>query len=153
MVVRLWAFRAGHPSTPQKDYFSASGTHCCQRLAELLSRLIHENTCSWSLLLKKQFLSSIRMQILFASGTLIPTCKWDFHCGDYEGCRPLGYKNPVRTSQETHCVSATAPIRLMLCKTSDFHGGDYGECFLPGYEIQSVPHRRHITSPLQSPTD
>jgi hypothetical protein len=24
-----------------------------------------------------------------------------FLCGDYEECRLLGYKNPVRTSQET----------------------------------------------------
>jgi hypothetical protein len=26
------------------------------------------------------------------------------------------YKTPVRTSQETHYVSATVPRRLMLCK-------------------------------------
>jgi hypothetical protein len=26
---------------------------------------------------------------------------WDFHGGDYEECRLLGYKNTVRTSQET----------------------------------------------------
>jgi hypothetical protein len=31
-------------------------------------------------------------------------------------CRLLGYNNLVRTSQETHYVSATEPIRLMLCK-------------------------------------
>jgi hypothetical protein len=29
--------------------------------------------------------------------------------------RLLGYKNPVRTSQETHYVSATESSRLMLC--------------------------------------
>jgi hypothetical protein len=29
-------------------------------------------------------------------------CKiFGFHGGDYEECRLLGYKNPVRTSQET----------------------------------------------------
>jgi hypothetical protein len=29
-------------------------------------------------------------------------CKiWGFHGGDYEECRLLGYKTPVRTSQET----------------------------------------------------
>jgi hypothetical protein len=38
-----------------------------------------------------------------------------FHDGDYEECF-LGYKNPVRTSQETHYVSATEPSRLLLCK-------------------------------------
>jgi hypothetical protein len=35
---------------------------------------------------------------------------------DTEGCRILGYKNPVVTSKETHYVSATEPSRLMLCK-------------------------------------
>jgi hypothetical protein len=48
--------------------------------------------------------------------------------------RLLGYKNPVRTSQETHYVSATESSRLMLCKIWGFHGGDYEECRLLGYE-------------------
>jgi hypothetical protein len=52
---------------------------------------------------------------------------WGFHGGDYEECRLLGYKNPVRTSQETHYVSATEPSPLMLCKIWGFHGGDYEE--------------------------
>jgi hypothetical protein len=34
----------------------------------------------------------------------------------YEESRLLGYKIPVRTSQETHYVSATELSRLMLCK-------------------------------------
>jgi hypothetical protein len=38
-----------------------------------------------------------------------------FCCGDYEECRLLGYKTPVRTPQETHYISATNPSRLMLC--------------------------------------
>jgi hypothetical protein len=33
-----------------------------------------------------------------------------------EECRLLGYKNPVRTSQETHYVSAIESSRLLLCK-------------------------------------
>jgi hypothetical protein len=40
----------------------------------------------------------------------------DFHGGDYGERRLLGYKNPVRTSQETHYVSATEANQLMLCK-------------------------------------
>jgi hypothetical protein len=32
----------------------------------------------------------------------------------YEECRLLGYKNPVRTSQETHYVSATEPSRFYV---------------------------------------
>jgi hypothetical protein len=41
-------------------------------------------------------------------------CKiWGFHGGDYEECRLLGYKNTVRTSQETHYVNASERSRLM----------------------------------------
>jgi hypothetical protein len=39
-----------------------------------------------------------------------------YHGGNYEECRLLGYKNPVRTSQETHYFSTTEPSRLMLCR-------------------------------------
>jgi hypothetical protein len=34
-----------------------------------------------------------------------------------EECRRLGYKNPVRTSQETHDLSTTESSQLMLCKS------------------------------------
>jgi hypothetical protein len=62
-------------------------------------------------------------------------CKiWGFHGGDCEECRLLGYKTPVRTSQETHNVSATELSRLMLCKIWGFHGGVYEECRLLGYK-------------------
>jgi hypothetical protein len=62
-------------------------------------------------------------------------CKiWGFHGSHYEECRILGYKNPVRISQETYYVSATQPSRLMLCKIWRFHGGDYEECRLLGYK-------------------
>jgi hypothetical protein len=57
-----------------------------------------------------------------------------FHGGDYEECRLLGYKNPVRTSQETHYVSATELSQLMLCKICGFRGRDYEECRLLGYK-------------------
>jgi hypothetical protein len=58
-------------------------------------------------------------------------CKiWDFHGGDFEEFRLLGYKNPVRTSQDTNYVSATEPSQLMLCKIWGFHGGGYEECRL-----------------------
>jgi hypothetical protein len=33
-----------------------------------------------------------------------------------EECRLLGFKNPVRTSQETPYVSTTESSQLMLCK-------------------------------------
>jgi hypothetical protein len=33
-----------------------------------------------------------------------------------------------------HIVSTTEHSRLMLCKIRSFHGGDYEECRLQGYE-------------------
>jgi hypothetical protein len=63
-------------------------------------------------------------------------CKiWGFHGCDYEEWRLLGYKNPVRTSQETHYVSATEYSRIMLCKICGYHGGDYEDLRLLGYKI------------------
>jgi hypothetical protein len=55
--------------------------------------------------------------------------------------------NSVRTSQETHYVSATEPNRLMLFgKTVAVYCENHTE------HTQSVPHRKHITPPLQRPT-
>jgi hypothetical protein len=105
---------------------------------------------------------------------------------DFRFSHLLSYKNPVRTSQETHYVSTTEPNRLMLCgeavtvccedrtehtdavRTSqETHHvslqSPTGYCCVGkqslfavrtvrNTQMQSVPHRRHITSPLQSPT-
>jgi hypothetical protein len=46
--------------------------------------------------------------------TLLVQCK--IHDCDYEEFLLLEYKNPVRTSQETHYLSVTESSRLMLCK-------------------------------------
>jgi hypothetical protein len=63
---------------------------------------------------------------LFCNSRQDTSCKiWGFHGGDYEECRLLGYKTPVRTSQETHYVSATESSQLMLCKIWGFYGGDW----------------------------
>jgi hypothetical protein len=59
---------------------------------------------------------------------------WGFRGGCYEEGSLLGYKNPVRTSKETHCTSATDPSRLMLCKIWGFRGGCYEEGSLLGYK-------------------
>jgi hypothetical protein len=40
----------------------------------------------------------------------------EFHGGDYEEFRFLEYRNPVRTTQETHILSDTEFSRLMLCE-------------------------------------
>jgi hypothetical protein len=47
---------------------------------------------------------------------LFKWCKiWDYYGGNYEEFRFLGYKTPIRNSQETHYMSATESSRLMLC--------------------------------------
>jgi hypothetical protein len=62
-------------------------------------------------------------------------CKiWCFHCGDYEECRLLGYKNLVHSSQEAHYISAIEPSRLMLFKILGFHGRYYEEFRLLGFK-------------------
>jgi hypothetical protein len=55
-----------------------------------------------------------------------------FHGDECEACRLLGYKNPVRTSQEIYYVPAAKPGWLMLCKIRGFHGGHYEGCRLLG---------------------
>jgi hypothetical protein len=78
---------------------------------------------------------------------------WDFHGGDYEECRLLGYKNPFRTSQETHYVSATESSQLMLCKIWGFHGSDYEEWRFLGYKnpVRTSQETRYVsaTDPCQ----
>jgi alpha-N-acetylglucosamine transferase len=61
-----------------------------------------------------------------------------FHGSDYEKFHLLGYKNPVRTSQETYYISTTQPSQLMLCKISCFHGGVYEECCLLGSDAVAL---------------
>jgi hypothetical protein len=65
------------------------------------------------------------------------------------------HKDSVRTSQETHYVSTTKPNRLMLFKKTvavyfEYHTEHTDT--LCGQNAGFVPHRKHITSPLQSPT-
>jgi hypothetical protein len=73
------------------------------------------------------FLTVLRFTLL-----IIHPTNCGFHGDDYEECRLLGYRNPVRTSQETYYVSVTVSNRLMLCKIWGFHGGDYEECRILG---------------------
>jgi hypothetical protein len=61
-------------------------------------------------------------------------CKiWDFQGVDNKERFLLGYKNPVRTSQETRYISAIEPTRLMLRKAWGFHFGNYEECHHLGF--------------------
>jgi hypothetical protein len=75
---------------------------------------------------RTQFVPHRRHYFSATGPSRLMLCKiWGFHVGDYEECRLLGYKNPVRTTLETYYVSATGPSRLMLCKIWGFHGSDY----------------------------
>jgi hypothetical protein len=74
-------------------------------------------------------------KVRILQGQYSSRCKvWGFHEYNYEECRLLGYKTPVRTSQETHYFSATESNQLMLRKIWGFHGGGYEECRLLGYK-------------------
>jgi hypothetical protein len=71
---------------------------------------------------------------------------WDSHGSDYEDCRPLGYKNPVRTSQETNYVSATKTSLLTLCQIWGFQGGAMRNVVFWDIRTQFVPHRKNYVS-------
>jgi hypothetical protein len=58
----------------------------------------------------------------------------------------------VRTSQETHYVSTTESNRLMLCGETVVVCSENRTEHTDTLSGQSVPHRKHVTSPLQSPT-
>jgi hypothetical protein len=76
---------------------------------------------------------------------------WGFHSDDCEECRLLGYKNPVRISQETPYASATESSRLILCKIWGSHGSDYEECRLLGYKNPVlISQESHYASATQS---
>jgi hypothetical protein len=63
----------------------------------------------------------------------------------------VGYKTPVRTSQETHYLSATESNQLMLCKIWGFQGGDYEECRLLGYKtLVRTSQETHYLSTTES---
>jgi hypothetical protein len=92
-----------------------------------------KNAVFWDI--KTQFVLHRRHITFLLESNQSMLCKiWGFHGGDYEECRLLGYKNPVRTSQETHYVSTTETSQLMLCKIWGVRGGDYEECRLLGYK-------------------
>jgi hypothetical protein len=73
--------------------------------------VVHDETCRGMHYISWTFWALINCNSHIKNG---------FHGCDYEECRLLGYKSPVRTSQEAHYVSATEPSRLMLCKIEVF---------------------------------
>jgi hypothetical protein len=77
-------------------------------------------------------------------------CKiWGFHGGDYEACRLLGYKVPVRDSHTLRLRYRVKPV--IPCKIWGFHGCDYEECRLLGCNVLRVllqpTFQRHVSPP------
>jgi hypothetical protein len=59
--------------------------------------------------------------------------------------------DPVRTSQETHYLSATVSSQLMQCMIWGFHGSDYEECRLLGYKTPvRTSQETHYVSDIES---
>jgi hypothetical protein len=61
-----------------------------------------------------------------------------------EECRLLGYKNPVRASQETHDFSAAQPRRLMLYNILGFTTVTKKNTFFWDIRKQFVFRRRYM---------
>jgi hypothetical protein len=109
-------------TTRKKRPLKGNGTWVCYKLLGPIC----DATCSYIFIKINYCICSLK--------TNIYACKfWGFHGSDYKECRLLGYKNPVRTSQQTHYISTIESSQLMQCKFWGFYGGDYEECRLLGY--------------------
>jgi hypothetical protein len=106
------------------------------------SEVLHLHNKSLQSLLRTRFKLLRELQLCKIS---------DFHCGNYEEYRLLGYRNLFPTSQETYYVSATEHSQLMLCKIWGFHSSDYEECRLLGYKNPfRTSQETHYVSATQS---
>jgi hypothetical protein len=121
---------------------------------EVFTAVAMRNGSFWDI--KSLFVPHRKHYVSATEPSRLMLCKiWGFHGGDYEECLLLGYKSPVRTSQETHYVSATEHSRLMLCKTLQFYSGDYEDCRLLGCDaiwfMLEPTFRRNMLFPLCMP--
>jgi hypothetical protein len=110
----------------------------CKVLREATRESLWEQSVNQAHLVRFEVFTALTMKRNTTGGgeqNLSSVLKVPRHCPFVlEECSLLGYKNPGRTSQETHYVSATETSRLMLCKISGFHSSDYEECRLLGYK-------------------
>jgi hypothetical protein len=91
------------------------------------------------------------LEINIKTEIFLRQCKiWGVHGSDYELFRLLGYKNQVRTSQETHYFSATESSQLMLCKIWGVHGSDYELFRLLGYKNQVRTSQETVSATVPS---
>jgi hypothetical protein len=98
-----------------------------------------KNVVFWDI--KPQFVLHRRHYVSAAEASRLMLCKiWGFHGGDYEERRLLRYKGPIRTSQETHYVSATE-LRLDISLPSHEDGNrpNFRDFLCPRYlEIRRI---------------
>jgi hypothetical protein len=91
---------------------------CFSRFAPKRLTAFYTNSCNYvhSCAPASWCFSGVLANVRFDVCLTVTNCSRTQLCGDYEECRLLGYKTPLRTSQETHYVSATESSQLMLCK-------------------------------------
>jgi hypothetical protein len=117
----------------------------------LVTRSTRSHISEYNILNYKGIRRKLQKQIaenllkIYAYVKKYPWRMWGFHGGDYEECRLLGYKNPVRTSQETHYVCTTQSSQLMLCKIWVFHGSYCEECRLLGSRCVALVRNTRAT--------
>jgi hypothetical protein len=111
VLLKVWASKFWTPQIPPKEHKQNSLILLKHSLL-WEKQIIKKEFCSWLYEIRKK----LKMYTI-----------WGFYGSDYEECRLLGYKNPVRTSQETHYVSAKVPSQV------GSYGGDYEECRLGCY--------------------
>jgi hypothetical protein len=67
---------------------------------EVFTAVTMENVVFWDI--EPEFVPHRRHYVSASEPSRLMLCKiWDFPGGDYEECRLLEYKTPVRTSEET----------------------------------------------------
>jgi hypothetical protein len=78
---------------------------------EVFTAVTMKNVVFWDT--KTQFVLH-RRHVSATESSQLMLCKiWGFHGSNYEECRFLGYKNPVRTSQETRFRYRVQPVTGM----------------------------------------
>jgi hypothetical protein len=119
MLCKIWGFHSGHYEEfrllgYKSPVRTSQQTHCVSATGP--SRLMQckiwgfsrrwLNAIFWDII--TQFVPHRRHIVSATEPSRLMLCNiWGFRGGNYEECRLLGNKNPARTSQETHCISAT----------------------------------------------
>jgi hypothetical protein len=137
--------------TPQSGVLACTKFYLHFVRFEVFAAVTMKNTVSWDI--KTQFVPHRRhITSTLQSQASQYYIRFEVFTAVTEECRILGYKNQVRTSQETHYFPATESRRLMLCKILRFFTAvTMKNSVFWVMQTQYIPHGKHITSPLQNP--